>query len=118
MVEKACKVVGEVRAEPFEICFDRTMSFRGRPGSRPFVLAGSEGLGGLKLFRRSLVPAFARDGPKHLGRRDFTPHVTLLFEDRAVDEQPIGPVRWTVRDVVLVHSMNGHRHLAHWPLYV
>lgn len=118
VVEKACEVVGEVKAEPFEISFDRTMSFRGQPGSRPFVLAGGGGLSRLKMFRRSLAAAFARNGLKHLGRRDFTPHITLLFDDRAVDEQPIGPVRWTVRDLVLIHSMKGHEHLAHWPLRV
>ena len=118
MVEKACEVIGEVKAEPFDISFDRTMSFRGQPGSRPFVLAGGDGLGRLKLFRRSLAAAFARNGLKHLGRRDFTPHVTLLFDDRAVDEQPFGPVGWTVRDLVLIHSMKGHEHLARWPLHV
>ena len=119
LVEKVCEAIGEMRAEPFEISFDRTMSFRGRPGSRPFVLAGSDGLGRLKLFRRSLANAFAQtDGLKHLGRRDFTPHVTLLFDARSADEQPIGPLGWTVRNLVLIHSMRGHKHLAHWPLHV
>jgi RNA 2',3'-cyclic 3'-phosphodiesterase len=119
LVEKACEAVGEVREEPFEICFDRTMSFRGQPGSRPFVLAGDEGLSRLKSLRRSLSAAFARkDCLRHLGRRDFTPHVTLLFDDRAVEERPIGPIAWTVRKLVLIHSMNGHRHLAQWSLRV
>ena len=118
-VEAACAAIEELKAEPFDVSFDRTMSFRGRPGSRPFVLAGVDGLVPLKLFRRSLAAAFAqRDGLKHLGRRDFTPHVTLLFDDQAVDEQPIGPIGWTVRGLVLIHSMKGHEHLAQWPLHV
>lgn len=118
-VERACQAIGEIQAEPFEISFDRSTSFRGQRGSRPFVLAGGDGLARLKLFRRSLATAFAqRDGLKHLGRRDFTPHLTLLFDDKVVDEQPFGPIGWTVRDLVLIHSMNGHRHLAHWPLHV
>jgi len=54
LVAKACEAIGEVRAAPFEISFDRTMSFRGQPGSRPFVLTGRSGLSQLKLFRRAL----------------------------------------------------------------
>jgi 2'-5' RNA ligase len=73
----------------------------------------------LKSFGRSLSAAFARkDGLRHPGRRDFTPHVTLLFDDCAVEEQPFGPIGWTVRNLVLIHSMNGHRHLAQWSLRV
>ena len=34
LVAKACEAIGEVWAEPFEISFDRSMSFRGQPGSR------------------------------------------------------------------------------------
>ena len=118
-VAMACAAIDELKAEPFDVSFDRTMSFRGGPGSRPFVLAGGDGLVPLKLFRRCLAAAFVqRDGLKHLGRRDFTPHVTLLFDDRVVDEQPIGPIGWTARDLVLIHSMKGHQHLANWPLRV
>jgi RNA 2',3'-cyclic 3'-phosphodiesterase len=119
LVATAREVVGDIRTEPFEISFDRSMSFRGQPGSRPFVLAGHSGLSQLKLFRRSVAAAFARrDGLRRLGRRDFTPHITLLFDDHTADEQPFGPIGWTVRSFVLIHSMNGHRHLAHWPLRV
>lgn len=118
VVRKICDVVAETRAEPFEVSFDCTMSFRGGRGSRPFVLTGSDGLRRLKSFRRSLAAAFKARGLGFLSRRDFTPHVTLLFDDRAVDEHPAGPVRWTVGEVVLVHSLGGHEHLARWPLYV
>ena len=45
-------------------------------------------------------------------------HVTLLFDDRAVEKHPIGPIGWTVRHLVLIHSMKGHQHLARWPLHV
>jgi len=119
LIRTACSVIDEVRTEPFDISFDRSMSFRGRPGGRPFVLTGDEGLSRLKKFRRSLTATLARcHGLRHLGRREFTPHVTLLFDDRAVEEQPFGPVCWTVRDLVLIHSMKGHEHLARWPLRV
>ena len=118
VVRKVCDVVAETSAEPFEVSFDCTMSFRGGRGSRPFVLTGSAGLNRLKSFRRSLAVAFKKRGLGFLARRDFTPHVTLLFDDRAVEENPAGPIRWTVGELVLIHSLNGHEHLARWPLHV
>lgn len=114
----ACEVVSEIKAGPFEVSFDRTVSFRGLPGSRPFVLAGDEGLKQLKSFGRSLAAGLMKRGLGFLARRDFTPHVTLLFGDRIVEEQPIGPIHWIVGEIVLIHSLNGHRHLARWPLHV
>jgi 2'-5' RNA ligase len=117
-VEKAHGAIDDVRFAPFEVAFDRTMSFRDRPGSRPFVLAGDDGLRQLKWFRRSLAAAMIKRGLTHFGRTEFTPHVTLLFADRAVEENPAWPIGWTVRDLVLIHSMKGHRHLARWPLRV
>ena len=49
----------------------------------------------------------------------FTPHVTLLWADRRVDEYPIAPISWTVREFVLTASLQGYaRHIdvASWPL--
>jgi 2'-5' RNA ligase len=118
-VGRASEVLDEMRTEPFTLTFDRSMSFRGQAGSRPFVLTGNDGLNSLRLFRRSLANAFARrDGLRHLGRRDFTPHVTLLFDAQSVDEQPFGPIEWIARELVLIHSNRGHRPLSHWPLHV
>src|SRR5258708_23124674 len=61
-VRNACEAVAETRAAPFDVSFDRTVSFRGRPGSRPFVLAGETGLYRLKSFRRSLAAAMMKKG--------------------------------------------------------
>jgi 2'-5' RNA ligase len=117
-LDDACDAVAEVGAQPFGVSFDRTVSFRGRPGSRPFVLTGDAGLGSLKAFRCSLLANMMRRGLPLLARPNYTPHVTLLFDDRAVDENPVGPIRWTVGNVVLIHSMQGHTHLAQWPLQI
>jgi 2'-5' RNA ligase len=107
-----------VRMPSFEVSFDRIASFRGRPGHHPFVLLGGDGLRRLKLFRQALGAQLARNGLKHLVKRDFNPHVTLLYTEREVEEQPIEPIIWTVDGFVLIHSMNGHTHLARWPLRV
>jgi 2'-5' RNA ligase len=42
------------------------------------------------------------------------PHIALLYGERAVEEYPIEPICWTVNEFVLIHSLNGHAHLARW----
>jgi 2'-5' RNA ligase len=116
VVRRACDAVAEVPVPPFEILFDRYASFRGKPGSRPLVLVGNDGLEPLKSFRQTLGGAMAKEGLKHFAKRDFTPHVTLLYAERSVEEYPIEPICWTVNEIVLIHSKRGHVHLRRWPL--
>jgi len=105
-----------VRAERFEVWFDRTVSFRGRSGNRPFVLIGEDGLGRLQSFRRMLGAALTRRGERRVANTHFTPHVTLLYGARSVVEHPVWPIRWTVSEFVLIHSRKGHDYLARWSL--
>jgi 2'-5' RNA ligase len=112
----AYEAAAEVRAPPFEVLFDRTVSFRGRPGNRAFVLLGDKGLDRLRSLRRTLGVAMARKGFRYLAKKDFTPHITLLYAERNVEEYPIEPICWTVNEFVLIHSMHGHVRLARWPL--
>jgi 2'-5' RNA ligase len=114
----ACEAAAEVRMPPFEVLFDRSVSFRGRPGNRPFVLIGDDGLDRLKSFRRTLGAAMARKGLRNSAKKDFTPHITLFYAERNVEEHPIEPICWTVNEFVLIHSMRGHVHLARWPLHI
>jgi RNA 2',3'-cyclic 3'-phosphodiesterase len=115
MVHEAAQ---NVCTSPFEVSFDRIASFRGQPGHHPFVMLGGDGLGRLKLFRQTLGAQMMRKGLRHLVKPDFNPHVTLLYAERQVEEQPIEPISWTVDAFVLIHSMHGHRYLARWPLRV
>lgn len=108
----------DVRTEPFEVSFDRTASLRGQPGHRPFVLIGEQGLGRLQSFRQMLGAAMTRRGLRRLAGTNFTPHLTLLYDARSIDEYPIEPIGWTVKEFVLVRSLNGHEHLVRWPLWV
>ena len=107
----------EVRMQPFQLWFDRSASFKGRSGSRPFVLVGDEGVERLRSFRRALGVELAARGLRRLAKRDFTPHVTVLYADRSVEEHPIERIGWTVNEFVLIHSLRGHIHLARWPLH-
>ncbi len=116
IVRVASEAAADVRAPAFEVWFDRSASFRGGPGNRPLVLVGDDGVERLKSFRRTLGIAMAGKGLRYLTKKDFIPHVTLLYADRNVEEHPIEPIRWTVNEFVLIHSMHGHVHLARWPL--
>ena len=117
LVRLACEAASEVGERPFDIWFDRTVSFRGRPGRHPFVLAGGRGLDRLKSFRRLLGVAMAKSGLRRMVRDEFTPHVTLLYGERDAGEHPIEPIGWTIREFVLVHSLNGHVRIGSWPLH-
>jgi 2'-5' RNA ligase len=101
----------------FSVRFDRTGSFRGGDHGHPFVLRGEEGLEPLSEFRDTLCARMQRAGFDVV--RAFTPHVTLLWADRCVEEYPIAPIAWTVREFVLTASLQGrsrHIDVARWPL--
>lgn len=97
---------------PFRVGFDRAESFR----NGALVLRGDDSLIGLEVLQQRLSDAL--DGRPRLAR-PFTPHVTLLRDKHRVPEQEIEPIEWTVREIVLVHSLPGrttHRHVARLPL--
>ena len=96
----------------FRVEFDRVMSFR----NGAFVLCGDDSAIGLEILQQRLSDVL--DASPRPARR-FVPHVTLLRDGRHVAEQPIERIGWTVREVVLVHSLLGqtiHRHVARVPL--
>jgi 2'-5' RNA ligase len=117
MAGKAAGVAAAVTA-PFEIVFDRAMSFAGQPGNYAFVLCGSNGDSTLAAFHQALGEAMERAGLK-LKASHFTPHMTLLYGDRRIAEQMIEPVALRVREFVLVRSLMGRQQyvpLARWSL--
>lgn len=118
IVDKALDAGAKVAAAPFEVGFDRVGSFNNR-GNNPFVLQGGEGLGDLVAFQRALGLAMAGAGLGRQVARSFTPHVTLLYDPLLVAEGAIPPIRWTVSEFVLIHSLVGqtrHIPLARWTL--
>jgi 2'-5' RNA ligase len=117
VLSQVCGAVADVRVPSFELTLDRTVSFRGRPGSRPFVLIGDDVPGALKQLRCAIGTALARTGLRRRSNTNFTPHTTLLYDPRSVEEHPIAePIRWLVNEFVLVRSRSGHTHLEKWPL--
>ena len=118
IVAAASEAAAAVAMPPFEVAFDRAASFD-RPRNRPFVLRGGDGLAALTAFQQALGTATKKAGLGRLTESRFTPHVTLLYDDRRVAEQAVETVGWTAHEFVLVDSLLGrtrHVPLARWPL--
>lgn len=104
LVATIAEAAATITERPFEVIFDRAMSFLRPP--RPLVLCGGAGVKELTAFQSHLGDALHKGGFK-LSRRQYTPHVTLLYDQRGIEEHAIEPVRWTVKEFVLVHSLLG-----------
>jgi 2'-5' RNA ligase len=114
VVAAAMQAAATIALPPFDVTFECAVSFLGRP--RPRVLCGDNP--DLIAFRRALGRAVERAG---LGRvkPQWAPHVTLLYDERGVDENAIEPIAWTAREFVLLHSLRGEGRyvpLARWAL--
>jgi len=117
---RRAKAIGDrLWRRSFSVRFDWTGSFQNRAGRYPFVLRAEDGATPLSDFRATLRDEMRRAG--FAVESSFTPHVTLLWADRCVDEEyPVAPITWTVRDFVLTASVQGqscHSDVARWPLY-
>lgn len=121
MVARAAEVAAALRVAPFEVEFDAVMSsVRGPQNTLAVVLAGDEGLAALTAFQQALAVAMIKGGLGQWVDDTFTPHMTLVYEPRIIDRQSIRPISWTVRELVLIHSVLGqlrHVTLGRWPLY-
>jgi 2'-5' RNA ligase len=116
---KASETAAAIRMAPFEVTFDRAMSFGGKSASRPLVLSSSKPLVALNAFQLALSTAIRKAGLVQWVQPSFVPHVTLLYDGRRVPAQAVEPISWTVREFVLVRSRLGlsrHETLARWPL--
>lgn len=103
-ITRAQKVGARIKAQPFSVRFEWSGSFDVGGGRYPLVLRG--GLAPLIDFQRELRAQMLRAG--FIVRSSYTPHITLLWADRRVEEYPIAPIEWTVTDFVLVASLVGH----------
>ena len=117
IVSKGVLAGQTLASAPFEVVFDRALSFANRPGNNPFTLQGGEGGSALISFQRALGEKMA--GAALRPDRSFTPHITLLYDGQIVPEQAISPIAWTVDRFALVQSKLGqtqHIVLREWPL--
>lgn len=119
VIAAARDAAANLRFAPFELAFERAESFIGRRNNMPLVLGGTERVGNVRTLQRSLGDEMRLAGLGRWVEGSFTPHLTLLYDDRAVAAQAIEPITWMCREIVLVHSVMGkHRNivLGRWPL--
>ena len=79
LVEKARDVASTVAALPFDVAFDRAVSFEMHNRKRPLVLLGDKSQDALMTFQGVLGDALARSGLHYTPRSRFTPHMTFLL---------------------------------------
>jgi 2'-5' RNA ligase len=110
---RAQNLATQIRGAACLARFDVTGSFRS--GDRfPFVLRG-EGMRELLDFRAYLRGCLQRTG--FAVASGFTPHMTLIWADRRVEDNPIAPISWRLEDFELVLSADGdHIQLGRWAL--
>jgi RNA 2',3'-cyclic 3'-phosphodiesterase len=118
-IGRACKVVTPI-ISPFEIKFDRVMSFRGRTGNRAVVLLkNNHESDGIMCLYRLLCAEFAKLGFAASATPKFEPHLTILYDQQELTAKSITPVCWLVREIVLVLSEVGatkYHRLGCWAL--
>lgn len=114
LIQALVKRAKGVKMPSFCVSFDHVESFSGGA----LVLRGQDGVVGLEMLHLQLasVLGLAR---RRSASATFTPHVTLLRDERLLPPRPIQPVEWNVTEFVLVHSLLGkstHRPLWRFPL--
>lgn len=118
VVDKASAAAATVALPAFELVLDQALSFKRRePRHLPCVLQPGVPNAALKQLREQLVACLKTAGLYRYA--SFSPHLTLLYDNIAVEQQAVEPVRWTVSELVLVKSLVGkgeHLELARWPL--
>ena len=112
-IDAILRQAGTVEMPPFRLSFRCAKSVsRGA-----LVLCGGRGSADLEKLsirlRDALTPPGAERG------RAFLPHMTLMRSETILPERRIRAIGWTVREIVLVHSLLGratHRPVGRLPL--
>lgn len=120
LVRSANEAAATLATPSFEVWFDFAQSFLTKSAKQPLVLRGSAGVDKLMDFQRSLGEALKKVGLGRHVRSQFTPHITLLYDTKAIAHEAVHPVSWRVREFVLVHSLLGqtrHVPIGRWALH-
>lgn len=119
LIDAALTAIGRIAIPAWDIALDHVSSFRGRR-KHPIVLRCPDVHTGVHALWHDSRAQLAAAGFAPWLQHDFTPHLTMLYGDRMLPAPiPIEPIAWTVREVVLVHSLLGkteYRFLGSWQL--
>jgi len=118
-VARARKVVEGLDVRPFRVCLNRVVSWRNTGEARPLVLCGDEGVIGLERLHGALHRRLSAAGLAAPAEPERWMHMSLLWGRHDLILQPVAPIEWTVRELVLLDSLFGegrHRLLGRWAL--
>lgn len=117
LVAAASAAAGRVTHSRFDANLGRVSSFHTRTDKQPCVLLFQEERPPIHSLWRELGNHLMAAGLGRYLKRDFLPHVTVLYDTRAVTLHAVEPIRWQVRDFSLVRGRNGeYEVLGSWPL--
>jgi len=119
VIGKACEVAASVSARPFDVAFNRVGTWTSGDSPWPLVLWGDEGVIGAEGLHTAIHRAMVRTGMAPRREPQIVPHLTLLRDRAVMPEAFIDPIRWTVREFVLIHSLHGkgrHDVVGRFPL--
>lgn len=118
LIDRAMAAADKVRMAPFVVGLDRVVSWKSRR-ARPLVVVGDEGDIGARMLHEQLQVALRQAKVVKPGKRNITPHMTLLRDRVETPETLIRPMRFAVREFRLIDSPYGesrHNILGRWPL--
>jgi 2'-5' RNA ligase len=117
LVAAASAAAGRVTHSCFQAHLGRVSSFLTRTDKQPCVLLFQEERPPIHGLWRELGNHLMAAGLGRYLKRDFLPHVTVLYDTRAVTSHAVEPISWQVRDFSLVRGRNGeYEVLGSWPL--
>jgi RNA 2',3'-cyclic 3'-phosphodiesterase len=117
IVDAAMAAAAGVRHAPFEVTLARASSFSTRSDKHPCVLLCPEERAPAHGLWRELSNRLMAAGFGRYLKREFTPHVTVLYDTRVLTPHAIEPIRWQARDFALVRSSQGEYDvIGSWPL--
>ena len=117
IVDAAMTAAGRVRHAPFDVTLARASSFSTRNDRHPCVLLCPEERPPIHGLWRELSNHLMAAGFGRYLKREFTPHVTVLYDTRVLAPQAIEPIRWQAREFALVRSSQpGYDVVRSWPL--
>jgi 2'-5' RNA ligase len=120
VIARAGPAAMQVKVAPFEVALDRIETFAGQRQSPCVLRCTPDSDRFVRSLRSALGEALVTAGLANLLEERFTPHVTIGYIDRPLDEPvAIAPVAWQVRQFALVESHIGesrHEILGQWRL--
>ena len=119
IIDKVSLAASRMTHAGFGMTLASASSFSTRGDRNPCVLLCPEERPPIHGLWRELGNQLMAAGLGRYLKRDFVPHVTVLYDRQVLTPQAIEPVRWQARDFSLVRSQAGrddYEILATWAL--